>query len=191
MEKVVNVDSKNLVKGGAQEPWWSLLIGGIFIIILGVLIFAWPGISLALMMLCFGVFVLVDGIFDIAVSIKCRKDNKNWWLTLLGGLVGIVVGILVFVGPFIAWLILIYLLAAWLIITGIIRIFIGIRSRKDESMDMPLVLGIVSLCLGIAIFLIPVAMLLTMLWLIAVFAIIIGVIRIVNGIARKTSKATI
>ena len=191
MEKVVNVDSKKLVKGGAHEPWWSLLIGGIFIIILGVLIFAWPGISLAVMMICFGVFVLVDGIFAIAVSIKCRKDNKNWWLTLLSGLVGIVVGILVFVGPFIAWLILIYLLAAWLIVTGIIRIFISIRSRKDESMDMPLVLGIVSLCLGIAIFLIPVAMLLTMLWLIAVFAIIIGVIRIVNGIARKTSKATI
>ena len=173
-----------------QEPWWSLLLRGVFIIIFGILVFAWPGISLALMMLFFGVFVLVDGIFAIAVSIKGRKDNKNWWLTLLSGLVGIVVGILVFMETLIAGLVLIYLLAVWLVVTGIIRIFIGIRARKKESMDMPLVLGIVSLCLGIAIFLIPIAMLLAMLWLIAVFAIIIGVIRIINGIARKTSKAT-
>ena len=109
---------------------------------------------------------------------------------MLSGLVGIVVGILVFVGPLIAGMILIYLLAAWLVVTGIIRIFIGIRARKEESMDMSLVLGIVSLCLGIAIFLIPITMLMVMVWLIAVFAIIIGVIRIINGIARKTSKAT-
>ena len=162
-----------------REPWWSLLLRGIFIIIFGVLVFAWPGISLAVMMVFFGVFVLVDGIFAIAIALS--KRPRLWGLTLLGGVLGIVVGILVFMAPFIAGLVMWYLIAIWLLIWGIIHIVTGIGGHSGAS----IALGILSLCFGVAIFFIPVATLLAMIWLIAAFAIILGISWIVGSVQVK------
>ena len=174
-----------------REPWWSLLLRGIFIIVLGVLAFVWPGITLAVLMIFFGAFVLVDGIFTTVISVRSHKDYKHWWLTLLGGLAGIVVGILIFFGPLVMALVMFYLIAAWFLVTGIIRVVTAIRARKEIAMGLPLTLGILSVCFGVAIFIIPIPMLLAMFWLIAAFAIIIGIFLIVGAIVtRSSSKAT-
>jgi len=174
-----------------REPWWSLLLRGIFILILGILAFIWPGITLALLMIFFGAFVLVDGIFAVVISVRKRKDYKRWWLMLLGGLVGIVVGILIFFGPLFMALVMFYLIAAWFLVIGIIGIVTAIKARTEIPIGLPLTLGILSVCFGVAIFIIPHPMLLAMFWLIAAFAIIIGIFLIVTGIqTKKLSKAT-
>ena len=174
-----------------QEPWWSLLLRGIFIIILGVVAFVWPGITIAVLIIFFGAFVLVDGIFAVVVSVSQRRTIPQWGLMLAGGIAGIVVGILVFIAPLVAGLVLVYLIAAWLVVTGIIRIVTAIRARGETAMGLSLTLGIVSLCFGIAIFFIPLAMLLATLWIIAAFAVIIGIFLIVDSIrVHKLTKAT-
>jgi uncharacterized membrane protein HdeD (DUF308 family) len=174
-----------------REPWWSLLLRGLFILILGILAFAWPGITLAVLMIFFGAFVLVDGIFAVVISVRKRKDYKHWWLMLLGGLVGIVVGILIFFGPLVMALVMFYLIAAWFLVIGIIRIVTAIKARTEIPIGLPVTLGILSVCFGVAIFIIPIPMLLAMFWLIAAFAIIIGIFLIVTGIqTKKLSKAT-
>jgi len=171
-----------------QEPWWSLLLRGIFIIILGIVAFVWPGITIAVLIIFFGAFALVDGIFAVVVSVKERKTLPEWGLMLAGGIAGIVVGILVFIAPLMTGLVLVYLIAAWLVVTGIIRIVTAIRARRETAMGLSLTLGIVSLCFGMAIFFIPLAMLLATLWIIAAFAIIIGIFLIVGGIQVKRSS---
>jgi uncharacterized membrane protein HdeD (DUF308 family) len=174
-----------------REPWWSLLLRGIFILILGILAFIWPALTVTLLMIFFGAFVLVDGIFAVVVSVGKRKEYKRWWLMLLGGIVGIVVGILIFMGPLIAGLVVLYLIAAWFTIIGIIRIVTAIRVREEIPIGLPLTLGILSLCFGVAIFIIPYPMWLAILWIIAAFAIIIGIFRIVTSIqTKKLGKAS-
>jgi len=174
-----------------QEPWWSLLLRGIFIIILGVLAFVWPGFTVLVLVFLFGAFAFVDGTFATVVSLSKRREYKHWWLTLLGGLTGIVVGILIFVWPLISVLVILYLIAAWLVVTGVIRIVTAIRARRETAMGLPLTLGIVSVCFGAAIFFIPLAMLLAMLWIIAAFAIIIGIFLIADSMrVHKLAKAT-
>lgn len=164
-----------------QEPWWALLLRGIFIIILGVMAFAWPVLTIGVLILFFGAFALVDGIFAVVISLIKHKTIPLWGLMLAGGIVGIVVGILVFMAPLIAGLVMIYLIAAWLVVTGIIRIVTAIVARKGG----PLVLGIVSVCFGVALFLIPLAIVLATLWIIAAFAIIIGIFLIVAGVQAR------
>lgn len=165
------------------------MLRGILIIILGILAFAWPGITLEVLMIFFGAFVLVDGIFAIVASVKTR--HRLWGLTLAGGLAGIVVGILVFMAPLIAGLVMFYLIAAWLIIAGIVRVASAIRRRKEMPLGGELALGIISICFGVAIFFIPIAMLLAMLWLIAAFAIVIGIFLLVGAVqVQRSSKAT-
>ena len=174
-----------------QEPWWSLLIRGICIIILGIMAFSWPGLTLAVLMIFFGAFVLVDGIFAIVVSVSKHKVFKQLRSLLLEALVGIVVGIIVFMEPLIAGLVMFYLIAAWLLIGGIIRIVTAIMIRKETPMGAPLALGIVLVLLGLAIFFIPIITLLTMLWLIAAFAIVIGIFLLVGAVqVRKLGRAS-
>ena len=164
-----------------QEPWWSLLLRGIFIIILGVVAFIWPVLTIGVLILFFGAFALVDGIFAVVISLIKHKTIPLWGLMLAGGIAGIVVGILVFMAPLLAGLVLVYLIAAWLVVTGIIRIVTAILARKGG----PLVLGIVSVCFGVAIFLIPLAIVLATLWIIAAFAIIIGIFLIVASVQAR------
>jgi len=174
-----------------QEPWWSLLLRGIFIIILGVVAFVWPGITVLVLVFLFGAFAFVDGIFAVVVSVSQRRTVPQWGLVLAGGIAGIVVGILLFAWPLISAVVILYLIAAWLVVTGIIRIVTAIRWRREMAMGLPLTLGIVSVCFGAAIFFIPLAMLLAMLWIIAAFAIIIGIFLIADSMrVHKLAKAT-
>lgn len=168
-----------------QEPWWSLLLRGIFIIILGVVAFIWPVLTIGVLILFFGAFALVDGIFAVVISLIKHKTIPLWGLMLAGGIVGIVVGILVLMEPLIAGLVMIYLIAAWLVITGIIRIVTAIVARKEAAFGWTLALGIVSVCFGVAIFLIPLAIVLATLWIIAAFAIIIGIFLIVASVQAR------
>ena len=178
---------EKVLKAGNQEHWWSLLLRGIFILIFATLAFVWPGITLAVLMIFFGVFVVVDGIFATVVSVRSRKDYKHWWLTLLGGVAGIVVGILVFM--LIAGLVMLYLIAAWLIATGIVRAITAIWARKETAMGLPLTLGIASVCFGVAIFIMSLSMLLAMFWIIALFAMLIGVFLLIDAFqVRKRSR---
>ena len=166
------------------------MLRGIFIIILGVVAFVWPAITVLALVFLFGAFAFVDGIFATVVSVSQRRTIPQWGLVLAGGIAGIVVGILLFVWPLISALVILYLIAAWLVVTGIIRIITAIRARKETTMGWSLSLGIISVCFGAAIFLIPLAMLLAMLWIIAAFAIIIGIFLLVDAFqVRKRRKA--
>ena len=49
--------------------WWALALRGLAGIIFGIITFAWPGISLAALVLLFGAYALTDGIFAIAMTL--------------------------------------------------------------------------------------------------------------------------
>ena len=168
-----------------REPWWSLLLRGIFLIILGVLAFVWPLLTIAVLAIIFGVFALIDGIFATVISGRLRRDYAHWWLMLLSGLAGIVLGILIFVGPLAMALLIFYVIGAWFLVTGIIRSITAIRARKEVALGLPLTLGILSVCFGAVILIIPEAMLIGILWLLAAFAIIIGIFLLVVGIGTR------
>src|SRR5215471_15824220 len=76
--------------------WWMLLLRGLVAIAFGVLAWLQPGITLAVLVLLFGAYALVDGILGVWTAITGRKEHEHWWVLLLEGLVGIAIGILTF-----------------------------------------------------------------------------------------------
>ena len=63
--------------------WWLFLLRGVAALIFGVMSLVWPGISLATLILFFGAYVLVDGIFALAAAIVGRGNAEiRWWLVL-------------------------------------------------------------------------------------------------------------
>src|SRR5215510_13753419 len=126
--------------------WWLLALRGALGILFGIGAFVWPGATLAALVIVFGAYVLVDGIFAVVAGIGMRRQLSLWWLIVLEGAAGIVLGLLTFRSPDITALVLLSFIAAWSIITGIFEIATALRLRKVITNEWLLILsGIVSI----------------------------------------------
>ena len=63
--------------------WWALAIRGVAGILFGIAAFVWPGLTLAVLVLLFGAYAFVDGIFAIFAGISMRREQNHWWLLIL------------------------------------------------------------------------------------------------------------
>ena len=159
--------------------WWLLLLRGLVAIVFALLTWAQPGVSLAALVLVFGIYVLADGLLGVWSAIAKRRDNRHWWLLLLWGLVGIVVGVMTFIMPGITGLVLLMYIAAWAVITGVLQIVAAIRLRKEIKGEWLMILsGLVSVAFGVLLFLQPGAGALAVAWIIAAYAFIFGVLMV-------------
>ena len=133
--------------------WWALALRGLFAILFGVAAFAWPNLTLAALVILFGAYALVDGVFALVTAVRAAEAHERWWLFVLEGLAGIVVGIITFIWPGITALVLLYLIAWWALITGVFEIAAAIRLRKQIRQEWTLVLGgLASVVFGLLLF---------------------------------------
>ncbi len=159
--------------------WWMTLIRGVIAVLFGILLFTWPQISLAALVLLFGAFALADGLANVVTAVGGREEHESWWVLLLAGLAGIGVGILTFFNPGVTALALLIYIAIWAIATGLLEIVAAIRLRKEIEGEFWLVLaGLASVVFGLLLVARPEAGALAVLWLIAAYAIVLGAILI-------------
>jgi uncharacterized membrane protein HdeD (DUF308 family) len=138
------------------QNWWLVLLRGIAGIIFGILTFINPAISLAVLVLFFGAYSLVDGVLAIVSAIRWRGEIDRWWVLLIEGLAGIAAGLVTFFWPGITALALLYVIAAWALITGILEIAAAIRLRKIIDGEWLLALtGILSIAVGVLLAVFP------------------------------------
>lgn len=172
-----------------RRNWWALALRGVIAILFGIMAFIWPDITLGALVLLFGAYVLLDGIFAIIAAFRDREENAQWWLLLIEGLAGIAAGIVTFIWPGITAVVLLYLIAAWAIITGILEIIAAIRLREELSGELLLVLsGVLSIIFGFLLIIQPGAGALALVWLVAAYAIIFGIVLIALSLRLRSWK---
>ena len=172
-----------------SRNWWAVLLRGICAVLFGLAAFAWPGITLAVLILFYGAYVLVEGIFAVVSSFGRTKDGKFPWSMFLVGFVSIAVGVITFVWPGLTALALLYLIGAWAIVRGIFEIVAAIELRKQIEGEWFLIFaGIASVLFGVLMVLWPGAGVLALLWLIGIFAVIFGVIIIILAFKLRELK---
>lgn len=156
--------------------WWLLALRGVAAIIFGVVAWAWPDITLTTLIIVFGAYALVDGVFSIVHVLTTRDRPTNWPWLLLQGILGVGVGIGTIVWPDLTALALLYVIAAWAIVTGAMQIAAAVELRREIQGEFWLGLGgIASIAFGILAFVFPGAGALALVWMIGVYAIIFGV----------------
>lgn len=163
-----------------SRDWWHFAVRGVLAIVFGIMALIWPESTKTALVLLFGAFVLVDGIFTIATGIESRKYFKQWWALLLQGLTGIVIAVLAFVWTDVTALVLLYFIAAWAIFTGIFEIMAAIELRNVIAGESVMVLhGLLSIVLGVLLFAFPEAGAVSLAWAIGLYAIFAGIMEIV------------
>jgi uncharacterized membrane protein HdeD (DUF308 family) len=156
--------------------WWALALRGVIAVLFGLLTFFIPGITLISLVLLFGFYAILDGIFDIVSAMKAPGHH---WPLLVEGIVGIVAGLVTFMWPAITAMVLVYLIAFWAILTGLLEIVAGIRLREVIANEMLLILmGVISTLFGILIIIFPGAGALAIIIWIGAYALVFGIILI-------------
>jgi uncharacterized membrane protein HdeD (DUF308 family) len=172
----------------SRNYWWLMGLRGLLAVAFGVIAIVWPHVTLLVLVLLFGAYVLVDGVVAVIVSLQERKNFRQWWVLLLGGLAGIVVGVLTFVWPAITALVLLYLIAAWALVTGVLEIAAAVSGLLPVVAEWTLALaGIISILLGVLLAILPGVGLLSLVWVIGVYAIVYGVILIIRAFQFRTA----
>jgi uncharacterized membrane protein HdeD (DUF308 family) len=155
--------------------WWLVALRGVAGIIFGILTFVMPGITLLTLVLLFGGYALVEGVLNVIAAVRGRRQEQRWWALLIEGLVSLAAGIVTFVLPGLTAVVLLYLIAAWAIITGVFELVAAIRLRHRITGEMWLALsGVASIVFGVLMAIFPGAGALAVVLWIGAYAIVFG-----------------
>jgi len=154
--------------------WWILALRGLFAVIFGVMALAWPRVTVGVLVALFGAYALVDGIFALIAAFQHRDRLVP---LILHGLAGIAAGVVTFMWPGITAFALLYVIAAWAIITGVMELIAAAKLREEVPGELLLVLsGICSIAFGVLMMIWPGTGALALVGLIAAYAIVFGVL---------------
>lgn len=163
------------------DHWWVPLLRGVLAILFGILTFVVPGLTLAALVLLWGAYALVDGVFHVVAGVRGK-----WWGLVLLGILGIAAGVVTFLWPAITAITLLWLIAFWAIFVGVLQISAAIRLRKEIQGEWLWILaGLCTVLLGVLLIFNPGAGALSVLWLIGTFAIVWGILLVILSLKLK------
>src|SRR5256885_15157337 len=173
-----------------KRHWWVPVIRGIAAIVFGIIAFVYPGLTIATLVLFFGAWVLIDGVFRIVGAIAGRASDPEWGFHLIIGIIGIMIGFLTFRAPLITALALIIYIAALALMIGASEIAFAIKLRREIKGEWFLILmGLASIIFAVMLLWNPVAGAAAVIWLIAWYAVVLGVLAIFFGFRLRTLPA--
>jgi len=151
-----------------ERNWWTFAVRGIAAVIFGVLALAMPGIAL-------GAYCLADGVFALIGAAREAEAHNRWAHLLFVGIFGILVGAITFFFWQITAFALLYLVAAWAIVTGILELVGAFELRRHLPGELWWMLaGLVSIAFGVLLIERPLNGALAVVWIIGIYAIIFG-----------------
>src|SRR4029079_2335607 len=139
-----------IMVGMLTRNWgWIALRGAVAILFRLLTIFR-PGITLSVLIMLFGAYALIDGIFMVVSAIANRHGEPRWITLLLGGLLGIAAGVVTYTWPGLTAVVLLAVIAVWAILMGVFEVAAAIRLRRQLEGEWALIFaGLLSVAFGV------------------------------------------
>ncbi len=168
-------DAVPIGKSFLTRQWWALAVRGVAAILLGLLIFAWPGLSAEIAVTVFGIYFLVQGLATLLTAADLRSAPHRGSL-VFHGLIGIGAGLALILFPGVFLVIVIWVIAFWALVTGILEIGAALNLPQGSGGKWLFGLsGVFSLLIGLLLLSRPGAGVTAVLWLIGIYAVVAGV----------------
>jgi uncharacterized membrane protein HdeD (DUF308 family) len=167
------------------KNWWMVVLRGVFAILFGLMAWTWPGVTLGVLVTIWGIYAFADGILALAAAFS-GATGRPWWTLLLEGLVCLGAAGVAFFEPGVTALVLLYIIAWWAIVTGVLEIVAAVQLRKEIEGEFWLGLaGLGSVLFGLFLMIRPGEGALAVTWVIGVYAVLFGVFLVALGFRLK------
>lgn len=180
-------DLASTIVAPLARHWWVFLIRGLVAIVFGLVGFFYPAATLFTLVLFYGAYALIDGVFAIVSAVRGKEGmGPRWWLAAVGVL-GIVAGLVTYLMPGLTTLVLLTVIGVWALLYGITEIVGAIRLRKEIDNEWLLMMhGALAVLFGLMVLFRPGAGALALIWLIASFAFASGVLLVALAFRLKS-----
>jgi uncharacterized membrane protein HdeD (DUF308 family) len=158
--------------------WWGLALRGGAAIVFAMIAFAAPGLTATVLVVVFGAYALVDGVFALLAAQRAAHRHGRSMPLIVEGLCDIAVAIVALVFPGLALTVMIYVIAAWAILTGAALIAAGIALLRLNGHLLMVLGGSLSLVLGLILLTRPVAGVVALAWWLGAYALVFGVVMV-------------
>lgn len=167
-----------------QIPWWIVILEGIFALIIGLFLLFEPVATTITLVQILGIFWFLGGVLTL-FSLLVDREHIGW--KLLSGLLGIIIGVLVFVYPYIPFV----LLSLFVIIIGILSIIYGVLrlmlAFKGAGLGSA-ILGLLMIAIGILLLINPLSGAVVLPWIYGIFLLLGGIAALIGGIRMRSSR---
>lgn len=160
----------------AKQLWGLAIAQGVLAILFGILALFWPGLTVALLIVFFGVFVLVWGVVGVIVGLSSIGSNKFWWLELIFSVLAVGLAVYLLRNPVAAAAIFVLFIGLTFLVRGVVDLLEGLfdGDRTGESRVFSVLAGIIGVIAGIITLLYPVSAGIAVVWVIGLYAVLYG-----------------
>jgi uncharacterized membrane protein HdeD (DUF308 family) len=177
------------VLNALSRNWWATVLRGLLAIGVGILAWTRPEIFWASLVLVFGVYAVVDGVFAIVAAIS--GETRDRALHFLEGVLGILVGVIVFLYPDQAGRVIVLVIGLWAATTGVVEMIAAVRLRQEIADEWLLGLGgLLSGILGVILIVRPEFGRVTTTYVLGTYGLIFGIVLVMLGLRLRQFKPT-
>ncbi|HEY7180303.1 MAG TPA: HdeD family acid-resistance protein [Blastocatellia bacterium] len=114
----------------SQERWRPLLLEGAVSIVLGVMTFAWPGLTAMGLLFLIAFWAIMTGVFEIITAIRLRREIRGEWVMALIAILSMAFGLLLLAYPGPGALSVFLLIRAFVFAIGALMIALALKLRS-------------------------------------------------------------
>lgn len=168
--------ARNEVSLLAKQLWGLAIAQGVIAILFGILALFWPGLTVALLIVFFSIFVLVWGIVGVIVGLATSGSNAFWWLELLFSVAAIGVAVYMLRNPDVVTAFFAILIGLTFLVRGVVDFLQGLfdHKRSSDSRTFGILVGILGVIAGVVTLLYPVSAGVAVVWVIGLYAVLYG-----------------
>lgn len=116
-----------------SEDRWLLLADGVLSLLLGILLFRAPEVTLLFVALTFAFWFIFSGVGRVAMGVQLRKEIEGEGWMILGGVLSIIFGLFLFAQPGLSLSTLLIFVGVFSLIGGIVLVAVGFKLRKGDK----------------------------------------------------------
>lgn len=186
--EVVVVDEADVLHTVGKS--WGIVFGiGILSIILGAVFLIWPGKTLLVIAVVFGIYLIVSGIVQLVQGFNKELSGGQRTLSIIVGIISLILGVLCFRGGLIEGVYILSLFVGFsFLFRGLTQFIAGVQAKGSPSRVILLILGVLGVIVGIVVLVAPFNSLVVLAYITGIWLIVMGLLEVIY--AWQFKKAT-
>ncbi|MFD8101529.1 HdeD family acid-resistance protein [Nocardia fluminea] len=165
----------------AKKTWQTVLVTGLLAVVLGIIVLVWPGPSLLVAGILFGIYMVVSGIFQLIAAFTHLPSTSFRVLSFISGVLSLIIGVFCFRDDLTSIVLLgLFIGISWLF-RGFAVLFAALSESGVPGRGWQIFYGIISALAGVVLIVWPISSLATLVWVVGIFLIIIGVMEVITA----------